>query len=140
MEDQTLILKRTDITDEVTLGELWFQDKLICYTLEDPIRPFKIKHKTAIPYGTYRLKITFSQRFQRLMPLLLNVPDFVGIRIHKGNTTEDTSGCILVGKEIDGKTIKYSIPAFTEVFALIQKHVADGIEIKIVEAEKKTLV
>lgn len=90
-----------------TIGELWVHGETdrLCWTLEDPVREiqgepvalWKRKGKTAIPYGTYRVRITYSNRFDRLLPLLENVPGFSGIRIHNGNTSADTEGCILVG-------------------------------------------
>lgn len=97
----TLTLKRGPSSDKSTIGELFFGDAedghLECYILEDPVRPEKIKHKTAIPAGKYEIIINFSNRFQKNMPLLLNVPNYKGIRIHPGNTAKDTSGCLLPG-------------------------------------------
>ena len=85
-----------------------------CATLEDALilvpdgndnRPiekgttgFKYPSLTAIPEGRYRLRTTFSQRFQRNTPQLMDVPQFTGIRIHAGNTAADTDGCILLGQ------------------------------------------
>ena len=71
-----------------------------CHTLEDTVRTGeKVMHKTAIPSGRYRLIMSYSNRFKRVMPQLMNVPGFEGIRIHPGNTADDSSGCILVGKK-----------------------------------------
>ncbi len=84
-QNQTLVLIRTDLLDTCTIGELYHNDKFICYTLEDKVRPIKIYGETAIPYGTYKVIVNHSQRFNQLMPLLLNVPNFEGIRVHMGN-------------------------------------------------------
>ena len=100
------ILTRTHFGPNSTLGKLVAYGKpLIAYTLEDavreipgvPVSEYKIKGRTAIPVGSYDLVITYSNRFKRLMPHILNVPGFTGVRIHAGNTHEDTEGCVLVG-------------------------------------------
>jgi hypothetical protein len=98
-----LTLTRKTFTNKSTIGELATNGKFECYTLEDVPRNIKIDHRTCIPYGMYQVIITFSERFQKPMPLLLNVQNFEGVRIHSGNTAEDTEGCILVGttKEVD---------------------------------------
>ena len=96
-----LFLQRIAQTPEYTIGRLEINGKFFCNTLEDPVRDLpeeqKIMHKTAIPEGTYKVIVNRSPRFKRDLPLLLDVPYFEGIRIHRGNTAKDTSGCILVG-------------------------------------------
>ena len=99
-----LKLTRKIFTDKSTIGELQINEIFECYTLEDADRNLenggiKVPGKTAIPRGRYEVIVTYSNRFKRPLPLLLNVPQFEGIRIHKGNTSEDTEGCILVGFE-----------------------------------------
>ncbi|MBQ6086011.1 MAG: hypothetical protein IJK94_05910 [Bacteroidaceae bacterium] len=76
-----------------------------CDTLEPPVREMKTKSRGgitqkpfAIPEGRYPVVITYSPKFKKWLPLLLNVPQFSGIRIHQGNTPRDTAGCILVGE------------------------------------------
>ncbi len=93
-----LQVKRTDFSEESTIGELSVNDVFECYTLEDKVRPVKIAGKTAISSGRYEVIINFSQRFQKQLPLLLNVPNYEGVRIHSGNTAANTEGCILVGE------------------------------------------
>lgn len=94
-----LKLARKWFTEVSTTGVLYVDDKFFCYTLEDVVRPAgeKVLGRTAIPWGTYPLVVTFSDRFQKPLPLLIGVPNFVGVRIHAGNTAADTEGCILVG-------------------------------------------
>lgn len=89
-----------------TIGSLFIDGEFFSNTLEDAVRDKKIKHETAIPAGTYEVKLTLSARFGKILPILLNVPNFEGIRIHAGNTISDTSGCILVGEnKIKGRVI-----------------------------------
>jgi len=105
-----LTLKRTAKKDTYTIGKLFVNDAYFCDTLEDKdrgltqsmslseIRKLKVQDETAIPTGTYKVTVTVSPRFGRLLPRLNDVPGFDGILIHRGNTDKDTSGCILVGE------------------------------------------
>ena len=83
-------------------GVMIVDGKFFGYTLEDSVRPkgVKIKGITAIQAGEYDMILSVSARFKRKMPLLLNVPNFEGIRIHGGNSHEDTDGCILVARNL----------------------------------------
>ena len=81
-----------------TIGTLTINGIYFCDTLEDAVGEIKIPNETCIPFGHYQVIIDYSNRFKRLMPLLLEVPDFSGIRIHNGTNQNNTSGCILVGK------------------------------------------
>lgn len=85
-----------------TVGRLYVDGKFFCNTLEDTVRDLnrerKVPGKTAIPYGEYKVVFNWSPKFGRNLPRLLNVPAFEGILIHPGNTADDSSGCILVGK------------------------------------------
>ena len=123
-----LLLRRDQSTAAATLGELSVDGQFECYTCEDVVRAVKIKGDTAISVGRYQVVITMSNRFKRELPLLLNVPNFDGIRIHTGNTAEDTEGCILVGQQIDGDSVRDSRPAFAHLFPKIQAALQDGGE------------
>lgn len=82
-----------------TLGRVFVNGEHECFSIEDVVRTGpKVPGETAIPAGRYRVAITFSNRFQRMLPLLLDVPNFSGVRIHAGNTAGDTDGCLLVGQ------------------------------------------
>lgn len=97
-----ITLKRQDLGAERTIGQMLLEDGSSYYTLEDTVRAdgVKIAGKTAIPAGRYRVIITYSPRFGRSLPLLLGVPNYIGVRIHPGNYATDTEGCILVGKSL----------------------------------------
>lgn len=107
-----LLLKREILTDTYTEGKLYINGEYFCDTIEDKVRVLnnkedKVYGKTAIPYGEYIVKLTYSNKMKRILPILLDVPYFTGIRIHSGNTAEDSLGCILVGVKLkDGYIIK----------------------------------
>lgn len=113
-----LKLVRTECNDEETIGELYVDGVFECYTLEDVVRDFSIKvhGETAIPYGIYDIIISYSPRFGRYLPLLLDVPNFSGIRIHAGNTHKDTEGCLLVGTQKGKDSILNSRKAFATLY------------------------
>jgi len=102
------------------IGELFVDGIFECFTLEDVERPVKIPGVTAIPRGFYEVVITYSERFKRLLPLLLNVPNFDGVRIHTGNVAANTEGCILVGKVKATDSIQQSKIAFDALFPKLQ--------------------
>lgn len=116
-----------DIKNEnFTLGKLSVDGVHKYFTVEDKDRELesggvKINAKTAIPKGTYKVDITFSPKYQKKMPILLNVPQFTGIRIHSGNDIDDTEGCILVGMSRNENTgwVYDSRKAINELYALI---------------------
>lgn len=101
-----LTIVRKWLTGRSTIGELRIDGVFECYTLEDTVRPpgVKVPSMTAIPAGKYAVIVDFSERFQKFMPHILDVPMFTGIRIHCGNTDKDTEGCILLGRKrsLDG--------------------------------------
>lgn len=84
---------------EYTIGKLYIDNQYFCDTLEDTVRKDgeKVYGKTAIPSGMYRVKKTYSPRFKKVLPEILDVPNFSGVRIHAGNTAKDTEGCVLLG-------------------------------------------
>ena len=118
----TLRLIREPSTLGATLGVLFVDGVFACFTLEDQLRDDgKIAHETAIPAGHYEVRLTHSQRFQRIMPEVLNVPNFTGIRIHQGNTTGDTSGCILVGQDRGVAMVLQSRRAFEQLMFRLER-------------------
>ena len=120
-----LKLNRIFKTNTFTIGELYINEKYVTDTLEDRVRPEgeKVYGKTAIPEGTYEVKLTHSPRFKKILPEILNVPNFSGIRIHTGNSSKDTEGCILVGTW-DGEKedwVGSSKIAFDELMTLLEE-------------------
>lgn len=120
-----LKLNRIFLGSFATIGELYVDGEHIADTLEDRVRPEgeKVYGKTAIPEGTYEVKLTYSPRFKKILPEILNVPNFSGIRIHSLNKAEGSEGCIGVG-EWNGKDtnwISNSRIAFNELMSLLQK-------------------
>ncbi len=92
-------------TSKSTISELYYSPdegpkQLSGYILEDTVRApsIKIPGMTAIPAGKYQVQILWSDKFQQMMPHLMDVPGFDAIEIHWGNTDEDTDGCLLVGQ------------------------------------------
>lgn len=127
-----LLVKRTTFTEESTVGELYVNGKFECYVIEDKDRGLtkdmplatieqkKVYGKTAIPKGRYEVAITFSNHFQKYLPLLLGVPGYEGIRIHSGNTAADSLGCILPGKIKGKNVVQQSRPAFEALFSKLK--------------------
>jgi hypothetical protein len=128
-----LDLRRTECGKVCTIGELLIDGKHECFTLEDVVRAdgVKVYGETAIPRGTYSVDITRSPRFKRDLPLLIGVENFIGIRIHPGNTASDTEGCILVGQGRGQNCILSSRAAFDALFAKLKAAKAKGQAITI---------
>ena len=119
-----MYLIRSVYSGECTIGDLLINHNVFCHTLEDTVRESsaeKVSGATAIPAGVYRIILSQSRRFGRIMPELLDVPGFAGIRIHGGNTAADTHGCILAAANIvDSRTVQGSMEhALTY---MLQKH------------------
>ena len=149
----SLILERETYTDKSTIGKLYFKDvqtivpKFICYTLEDQVRDLnfdgdlddqgekKVFGETAIPSGTYEMKMRYSPGFKMTTPHLQKVKGFEFILIHAGNGPKDSKGCILVGKKQAKDWISESRTAFKDLMFLLKKY--DEMEITIVD--KKTI-
>lgn len=132
-------LVRESFTNKATEGVLYVDDKFECYTLEDMDRDLenggiKVQDQTAIPKGEYEVIVDMSTRFKRLMPRLLNVPGFTGIRIHSGNKAADTEGCIIVGSVNVSKTddwIGGSKDAYNKLFRKITDAINAGEAVTI---------
>jgi len=127
-----LFLERIYKADTYTIGKLSIDGEFFCHVLEDVVRPkgIKVYGETAIPKGTYQVKLTMSNRFKKVLPLLQNVPMFEGIRIHAGNTNKDTHGCLLVGVNDSKGRVSNSAATMAKLMPILQS--AKTIEIMIV--------
>lgn len=119
-----IIVTRKWTTPECTIGTVDVDGLPNFYVLEDverevpgrPVEEWKVKGSTAIPRGTYKVVIDYSNRFRRRLPRLLDVPGFTGIRIHPGNKAVDTEGCLLPGTERYEDSVGHSAIAFANLF------------------------
>lgn len=139
-----LTLKRIALRPTYTIGKLYIDDVYFCDTIEDTVRDLnkngkfdngekKVHSKTAIPYGTYEIKWTYSPRFKKYTPQLMNVPSFEGIRIHAGNTSADTEGCLILGKNKQVGKVLNSRATINKFYQIIKEACSNGkvtIEIK----------
>ena len=141
----TLKLKRGDSVDGHTPGELFIDDKFFCYTVEDIERMLidlngdgdfddkgegKVYGETAVLKGRYRVIITWSPRFKQLMPLIVAVKGFSGVRIHWGNWAKDTHGCPLVGFTRIKNGVGQSRKAYRELMKILKDRRMVVIEIE----------
>lgn len=131
-----LLLQRQIFSDKSSVGTLYVNGLKECHTLEDRDRHLeeggeKVYGETAIPRNTYKVVITYSNRFKQPMPLLVDVPQFEGIRIHPGNTDQNTEGCILVGVGIGQDILYNSRQAYEKLFNKLEAAEALGEEIEI---------
>ena len=139
-----LTLKRIALRSTYTIVKLYIDDVYFCDTIEDTVRDLnkngkfdngekKVHSKTAIPYGTYEIKWTYSPRFKKYTPQLMNVPSFEGIRIHAGNTSADTEGCLILGKNKQVGKVLNSRDTINKFYPIIKEACSNGkvtIEIK----------
>ncbi len=132
-----LVVQRRPSVDGCTLGRMTIDGLHENFTLEDAVRSGpKVPGQTAIPAGRYAVDITFSQRFQRMLPILRDVPGFTGIRIHAGNRSTETEGCLLVGQSVAHDSIQSSVLALAALQPKIAAALAhdDAVWITLVPA------
>lgn len=141
--EMELKLKREVFTDNSTIGSLYVDGVFECYILEDKDRGLndtmslekiagtKVYGKTCIPYGRYEVDWTMSARFKKMMPILLNVKGYEGIRIHAGNTEIDSLGCLLCGRLKLNDRISESTLATNRLYKKIESAKKQGQRIFI---------
>lgn len=137
-----LRLERKYFKEDYTIGNLYVDGEFFSNTLEDKNRDLnkngkfdngeaKVYGQTCIPFGTYRIIVNMSPKFGRELPRLLDVPHFEGILIHRGNTPENTLGCILVGEnKVKGKVIN-STPYEERLVRMMKEALSRGEDITI---------
>ena len=121
----TMILNRFIFSERSTIGELFFESKFECYTLELSARK-QSGVKNCIPHGKYEILMQWSARFGMNTPHLQNVPDRTFIEIHPGNKPEDTEGCILLGQGKDTDWVSSSRAAYQALIPKIEAKLAQG--------------
>lgn len=147
-----LRLKRIARRDTYTIGHLYIDGEYFCDTCEDKdrglrqdmdaakIRAIKRRGVTAIPTGRYRVTLEVqSPRFKLktayqfcngYLPRLINVKGFDGVLIHIGNTSGDTEGCLLVGKNTAVGKVLESRVTFVKLYEKL-KTAKDSIYITV---------
>lgn len=141
-----LTLKRKFLGDKYTIGDLLIDGRFFCNIIEDAVRklpgtcPYtpkgqscqckgKVYAQTAIPAGTYKITMEYSPRFKRKLPLLHNIPHFIGILIHSGNDESSSAGCLIVGNNtIKGKVTNSRVTS-DKLNAILSKETQITIEI-----------
>lgn len=127
-----ILVDRKIFTDKSTISEVSVDGVFECYFLEDvvrekpgvPVSEWKVPHETAIPQGRYRIERTMSARFGKVLPILIGVPGYSGVRIHPGNTEKDTEGCLLPGETKGEDVVRDSRLAF----AALDQQIRDALE------------
>ena len=138
-----LTLKRIANRKDYCIGKLYINGKYFCDTLEDvdrglddsmteeEIKSIKVKGQTAIPVGIYTVLLTYSPKYKKVMPLINNVKGYSGIRIHSGNSSKDTEGCLLVGKNTVVGRLTDSRNTYNALFKRLQQKGSNKITIEI---------
>lgn len=149
--------KTTNLVPNLTFtaGKLFWQNQFECYTLENPVRLKKIYGETAIPEGTYKIELytkgkvhenykqyydkKYGKNWHKGVVLLRNVPEYLGVLIHVGNTLKDTDGCLLIGSKIDDEhgIIYNSRAAYENLYPKIRDDLLKGKEVNINIIEKQ---
>lgn len=130
-----LTLQRYLFTEDYTMGLLFIDGVYFCDTIEDKYRgqdlkKTKVMHETCIPYGVYDVKITYSPKYKKNMPQILDVPYFTGVRIHAGNKATDISGCVCVGVKSDNGEVAQSRKTYNALLKRLETSNNIKIDIK----------
>lgn len=136
-----ITLDRAWKKDGYTISRLFINGERICEALEDTdrglkqsmsleeIKKLKIYGKTAIPSGRYKVVMSYSPKFKKVLPEVLDVKGYSGIRIHRGNTAKDTLGCVLPGLNQRKGTVLYSTKWTNVIISEISSAIKRGEEV-----------
>ena len=139
----TLHLKRFYESEWDTLGHIFIGGVWICDTLEDEFREVKVAGETRIPAGNYRLilehspKFSVPERYNHRMLTIVGVPNFTGIRIHKGRRESHSEGCPLTGwgyRFLENGTAELQDPdkAYGRLYGIVAPSIERGEECRII--------
>jgi len=144
-----LLLNRIYLHEHYTIGKLFINGEYFSDAVEDKVRDAnkdgdlldegeaKVYGETAIPYGKYKIELSMSPKFKRMLPLLLDVKHFTGIRIHamgtitKPGTAKNSEGCIGPGENKVKGGIINSKYYETELVEMMRRAILLGEEIEI---------
>jgi hypothetical protein len=128
-----MITAEPGLSNIVTLEDPYIFKPFMVNSIEWPWTKTKIPGVTAIPSGTYRVYLTMSPRFGRVLPLLVGVQGFDGIRMHRGISQEHTSGCLVVGKseDMNGRAVGGAEQAENEVISWLRAREIEKSEVWI---------
>ena len=123
-----IVLNRRWKKDTYTIGEWFINGKKFSETCEDKDRglkdtmsvskilSLKVYGQTAIPTGTYIIKMTYSPKFANRawakkyggkVVEIMNVKGYQGVRVHPLNSAQDSLGCIGLGRNLEkGKVLQ----------------------------------
>jgi hypothetical protein len=129
-------------TASFTEGRLYIDGEFECFTVEDADRQLeaggiKVQNKTAIPKGEYPITISMSNHFKKMLIEVQNVTGYSGVRIHSGNSSKDTEGCIIVGsinERDDDDWVSGSRIAYERLHSKVKQALSseDNITLKVV--------
>lgn len=122
-------LHRSEKTNDTTFGLLKLDGSpFCCHTLEDIERKVKIPGITAIPCGRFPIRTSMSPRFKRITVEVMKVPNFLGIRCHRGTNAKDTEGCQIVGWQRVGDKLTLSRSCETALTELVSQLERNGVQ------------
>jgi hypothetical protein len=134
-----LAMSRFQFTETETISRFSIDGAPYCYALEPtvreiagmPVESWKVPGRTAMPCGLFHVTIDWSTRFRCLMPHVLNVPGFDGVRIHPGNTWHDTEACPCVGRNLEPHSVTGSWEVFPGLVARMQETLLAGLPVML---------